>query len=265
MPISPKSSLLIRMTANGSELAKATGFVLEHSGARYLITNWHCLAGRDPYTLEYKHPSLAIPDHVTIWHNEDSLSPGMSWVEREETLLDADGRPLWLEHPTLRNRADIAAIRLSKVEGVDFFPYSLDKPGPPIMWGPSDPVAIIGFPFGKTAGGMCGIWVHGWVASEPDIDLDDLPRFLVDSRTRSGQSGSPVIAVRTGSVLHENGVMVQYFRPTETFLGVYSGRINEQSDLGYVWKLSAVRELIEGGIVADCSQWKPTTAPPQSK
>jgi hypothetical protein len=27
-------------------------------------------------------------------------------------------------------------------------------------------------------------------------------------------------------------------------LGVYSGRINEQSDLGMVWKLSAIRELV---------------------
>ncbi len=51
----------------------------------------------------------------------------MEWVEREETLLDADGRPVWLEHPTLRNRADIAAIRLSNVDGVEFFLYNIDN------------------------------------------------------------------------------------------------------------------------------------------
>jgi hypothetical protein len=181
----------------------------------------------------------------------------MDWIEREERLYDDEGRALWLEHPLLRNGADIAVLPLSNVEGIELFPYDLDKPGPPIRWGPSDPVAIIGFPFGKSAGGLCGIWVHGWVASEPDIDLDGLPRFLVDSRTRPGQSGSPVIAVRTGSVLHQNDVMVQYFSPPETFLGVYSGRINKESDLGYVWKLGAVRELVDKGVPADASQWKP--------
>jgi hypothetical protein len=48
---------------------------------------------------------------------------------------------------------------------------------------------------------------------------------------------------------------VQYYSPPETFLGVYSGRINEESDLGYVWKASALRELIEAGVRADPSKW----------
>jgi hypothetical protein len=34
------------------------------------------------------------------------------------------------------------------------------------------------------------------------------------------------------------------------FVGVYSGRINEQSDLGLVWKAAAVREIVEGGVRA---------------
>lgn len=29
------------------------------------------------------------------------------------------------------------------------------------------------------------------------------------------------------------------------FIGIYSGRINEQSDIGLVWKVSAIRELIQ--------------------
>ncbi len=29
------------------------------------------------------------------------------------------------------------------------------------------------------------------------------------------------------------------------FLGIYSGRINRESDLGIVWKVSAIAELIE--------------------
>jgi hypothetical protein len=31
-------------------------------------------------------------------------------------------------------------------------------------------------------------------------------------------------------------------------LGVYSGRINDQSDLGIVWKTSALKEILQNGV-----------------
>lgn len=34
--------------------------------------------------------------------------------------------------------------------------------------------------------------------------------------------------------------------PVEELLGVYSGRINEQSDLGIVWKPTVILQIIEG-------------------
>jgi len=64
----------------------------------------------------------------------------------------------------------------------------------PIAVGPRDGLSIVGFPFGLTAGGYFGVWVQGTVASEPGIDLNGLPLLLIDSRTRLGQSGWPVIA-----------------------------------------------------------------------
>jgi hypothetical protein len=36
----------------------------------------------------------------------------------------------------------------------------------------------------------------------------------------------------------------------EEFLGVYSGRINAESDLGIVWKAQVVREIIEAAKAA---------------
>lgn len=33
--------------------------------------------------------------------------------------------------------------------------------------------------------------------------------------------------------------------PVTKFQGIYSGRINDQSDLGMVWKASAVAQLVE--------------------
>jgi hypothetical protein len=38
---------------------------------------------------------------------------------------------------------------------------------------------------------------------------------------------------------------VAMFGPATKFLGIYSGRVNAESDLGIVWKASAIKELVE--------------------
>jgi hypothetical protein len=69
--------------------------------------------------------------------------------------------------------------------------------------------------------------------------------FLIDCRTRKGQSGSPVIRYRNGGgiIPHDNGAEV--VSPVSKLLGLYSGRINSDSDLGVVWKTWAIAELLE--------------------
>ena len=79
-----------------------------------------------------------------------------------------------------------------------------------------------------------------------DIDFRDLPVFLIDSRTRPGQAGSAVIAYRSGgSVAMTGGATAMFGGPASRFLGIYSGRINDQSDLGLVWKATALRDLVD--------------------
>jgi hypothetical protein len=114
------------------------------------------------------------------------------------------------------------------------------------VYGPSDLLSIIGFPFGITGGGALGIWVQGTVATEPSVDFDELPCLLVDSRTRPGQSGSPVIAYRPSGYQTEEGSTVMTGQAAERFVGVYSGRINQESDLGFVWKAQALLDILSG-------------------
>jgi hypothetical protein len=85
------------------------------------------------------------------------------------------------------------------------------------------------------------------VASETDMDYGDLPTFLIDCRARQGQSGSPVIVHRNPGASYSTVDAVHMVTGgsiTELF-GIYSGRINDQSDLGLVWKVSAIKELLE--------------------
>lgn len=230
-----------------SPLATGTGFCVEFSDKVFLITNRHNLSGRRPDTNEIVHPTLATPDAVTIAH--PAAGRLGTWVTRRERLLDDNGAPLWLEHPTYGRRVDVVALELSQLEGVQIYAHDPWADGPDLLNGVSVDVSVIGFPFGLTGGGAFGIWTRGTVATEPAVDFNDLPLFLIDSRTRPGQSGSPVLIYSAGGAVALNGGNTGVFAgPVEKFVGVYSGRVNAQSDLGFVWKASVVRELLERGV-----------------
>jgi len=234
---------LIPMSRN-HELAFATGFVVAHDGAHYLITNWHVAAGRNPEDGQPTASTSEIPDQLVVLHNV--AEEFGKWKHTTEDLYDDEGDPAWLEHPVHGRRVDVVAIPITQTEDVEFYPYDPANPGPAITMGPSDPISVIGFPFGITGGGAMGIWVQGTLASEPSVDWKDLPCFLIDGRTRGGQSGSPAILYRSGMYVTDDGSVVANAVPVWRFVGVYSGRIHSESDLGFIWKVQAIIEILEG-------------------
>jgi hypothetical protein len=122
----------------------------------------------------------------------------------------------------------------------------MNETGPEIRVAPSDYVSVVGFPFGLTGGGCLAIWATGFLATELDVDQFGMPIVLVDCRARQGQSGSAVIAHRNGGmVAMKNGDTSAFSGPVTKFIGIYSGRINTESDLGIVWKASAIKELLD--------------------
>jgi len=62
-----------------------------------------------------------------------------------------------------------------------------------------------------------------------------------------------VVYAPVGPAILGNGSLVEQTAPLARLLGVYSGRVNEQSDIGYVWKIAAIREILEGGVIGDTS------------
>ena len=202
--------------------------------------NRHIVTGRRQDTGQPLSPTAGIPNEIVVFHNRATLLG--QWVPRVEPLYRA-GAPLWIEHPSLGARADFVALPLININDVQFYPYTLGVGDPTILIAPAEIVSVVGFPFGISAGGCLAIWATGFVASEPAVDFNDLPVFLIDCRSRQGQSGSAVIAHRTGgAVATENSVVVGGGAMTR-FLGIYSGRINSESDLGFVWKAASLRQL----------------------
>ena len=248
-------SLFLEARVGNDSLAAATGFiVVRPDRSPLLITNWHVVTGRRPDTRQPLATSGEVPDVLTIQHNvRGDLG---RWVAKTERLYSESGEPLWLEHPVHGSYTDVVGLPLTDMDGVECYAYSYSGPSghdaaslpAPIKWGPSDFVNVIGFPFGWTGGGNLGIWVQGAVATEPDLDYGNLPRFLIDSRTREGQSGSPVVIYkRNGWVTLADGRPYLIHNPVTLLIGIYSGRLTRESDLGTVWKASIVTAIAEHG------------------
>lgn len=237
-------SLFIEMQFNGQPLATGTAFVVCGKTKPLLITNRHNVTGRNPHTNEPLSKSAGIPNQIVIIHNQKGRLG--EWVPRLEPILDDDGHPLWFEHPKLKSNADFVALPLTSLDDVEVYPYDVVTTGPNFNVGPADILSVVGFPFGLQAGGSLAVWATGFTASEPDVDFNNFPVFLIDCRSRQGQSGSAVIAHRAeGTAMMIDGSLGSFMNPVYKFLGIYSGRINNESDLGIVWKASAINELVQ--------------------
>ncbi len=226
------------MSKNGKSLGTATGFIVERDANRYLVTNRHVVRGEQPNALPKLPTELTVMQHVAGHLGQ--------WTPRTERLYD-NGQPRWYEHPVQPLDIDIAVLPLSNDAGIDVYGYDPWDNNRMLSAQLSEPLNIIGFPFGITSGGALGIWVRGFIATGIALDWNGFPRFLVDSRTRSGQSGSPVIAYSpAGAATHvATGGLATLDHDLEEFFGVYSGRINDRSDLGIVWKKQLICDIAD--------------------
>lgn len=220
-------------------LGSGTGFVVDGKSGPLLITNRHNVTGRDNMT--DKQMWRATPDRLEILHFSAELGEPVRWTTKKEMLYTDPtlGESRWLEHP-LGPKVDVVAVPLRDVEGIKPIPHVVPTNDFDDLL-PSHLVRVIGFPFGLQPGmGALAVWSTGFVATEPTMPWKGLPVFLIDCRARPGQSGSPVVVWELG----RSGAKGLRAGLTQAFLGVYSGRINADSDLGIVWKASVVRELV---------------------
>lgn len=240
-----------------------TGFFYRVDGQDFLVTARHIFSARTWRENKWREDHQLAPNYIRIGvrgktadgvFNADSL-PVYDIVL---PLLDDDENPLWLEHPTRRQHVDVAALPLAGLINTDSFHYLPIEPEPPLkeprFWVTQD-VFVVGYPLGLGHGYLWPLWIRGTVASEPALYFtfkeDEYPLFLVDARTRSGQSGSPVFLMRR----HFAQDSRDHELPRSRFVGVYSGRANDEAatpsnplpaDLGFVWHAGEVDRICKG-------------------
>ena len=237
-------SRYIRMYFGETLLAHGTCFFVMSEDGPVLVTNRHNFTGRDNLTGKVLHRTGGIPNHAVVTMH------GPYEVHYHIDLVD-HGNPeshAWTEHPTLGAGADIVALPVREMTNIVGEINSVSLENDWHRWDVGSELHVIGYPYGQI-GGPFPIWSKGFIASEPDFDISGLPVFLVDCRSRPGQSGSPVFAhFRAGAVVEHKGQEYQAKEPINYFVGVYSGRLRSDSDLGLVWKRKSVEELVNHAI-----------------
>lgn len=237
-------SLLLQMRFSGQPISTGTGFVVISSKGPLLITNRHNVTGRRQDNNKPLSSNGGIPDEVVVFHNVKGKLG--SWRRKIEPLYSdpENEEKRWVEHPVLGAKADLVALPLTQLDGVELYPYDPVNPGVDMFVGPTETVSVIGFPYGIATGSLFAVWATGFIASEPGVDYRGLPIQLIDCRSRPSQSGSPVLAYRSGGTIAiANGNSATFSHPVSKLVGVYGGRINAESDIGIVWKTSAILEL----------------------
>ncbi|MEW5844325.1 MAG: serine protease [Bacteroidota bacterium] len=246
-----QTSYYVECLFDNLTISTGTCFFFKERDDYFLITNWHIVTGKNPQNKTCLRKDGAIPNKikVKIFKNSEYIE----WTDLIINLQDDNFNDLWLEHSIYKEKVDVVALKVQiptdkLIFDIEQFiePYNENT-----FAEIRDDVFIIGFPFGIKGGGEFPLWKRASIASEPDIDIDDLPKLFVDTASRPGMSGSPVIYKERRSVMIGNSspkTATKFSRYFMQFIGVYSGRIGAENELkaqlGIVWKSSVIKEII---------------------
>lgn len=243
-------SLFIEMYFGEQLLSTGTAILgaVDKNSRCALITNRHNVTGRHQETGECLSKTLGTPDSIVIYFHRSEPNVG-EWLKIKLPLYRDDGTPYWIEHPKLGASADVVALNIKWGSDVLCLPYYIEEDTDRIKMivNPAETLSVIGFPFGVSTTGKLPVWVTGFLAQELSLVTAENPVFLIDCRSRQGQSGFPVIAYRVSNYRIINGDKVTTRISPQIaweFLGIYSGRINPESDLGRVWHVSILKDLL---------------------
>lgn len=222
----------LKLMAGGVELSSATGYFYSRGGEAWLISNWHVFAGRDPRTGQPRNDMGAIPNAVVAWFPReiDQRTGHYEW-DAVTLPLVADDNALWYQHAVLGQGVDVAALRLgSDPRWLALTLNSQRDFYDPLTVNMGEEVFVLGFPLGIEPVGKFALWKRASIATFPTAEIFGKPAFLIDTATREGMSGSPVIFPEKQIYAMDYGGM-RIGNGRYKIIGTYSGRFEAKDEL----------------------------------
>lgn len=272
-PAGPDADTQTGQDCNG--MSDGSAFIYRLEGKDQLVTARHNVTGRHWQTNNFLSDRFTVnPSHLRVMFfanspEEWALSPLADNPRSAQAqvllklylipLIGEDWEPIWKQHPQLGGDMDVAVVPFNAPADAVIKSWETTGPrtGPEeAAWpqlSPGQDVFIIGYPYKLSVGPLLPLWIRGTVASDPPFGYQaagkSYPLWLIDARTREGNSGAPVMRYRPpGSfVMRNNGAMARTIGSDSDLLGVYSGRTSKESDLGFVWRIDEVDEICRNG------------------
>lgn len=266
-PISRCTTPIEHMANDGtkSRVGHATGFFWSRGENVFLITNWHVVSGRNPFTLEVISERGYIPERIAFHGQLAKIENENIRFTRPEWILHFnDGMKDLLSKPPMPHGivTDIFAIPIEKriitrnkefeMPGgriVNISPIMNDQSFEKIQTMSGDDCFVVGYPLSNYEGLMYPIWRSGSIASETLLGLGEVPAFLVDATATPAMSGSPVLRKCNSFVVqNQDRGFIEQISHYE-MIGVYAGRLSskdlERTNLGYVWYKTLIDDVID--------------------
>ncbi|MEC2054220.1 trypsin-like peptidase domain-containing protein (plasmid) [Peribacillus psychrosaccharolyticus] len=243
------ASYFIEMKFNEQKISSGTCFFYREENRDYLVTNRHNVTGRHNETGDLLSKRGSIPNILSIRLVIDSDGPN-EWAFHDIPLIDEEDNPLWIEHPNYGKKVDVVILPIKLPDHLIYYPINiLEEPlNENTKARVGQDVFILGYPFEISSGGL-PIWKRASMASEPEFDIDNLPKMYVDTASRSGMSGSPVVIKERRPVTIMSKKEGEFSRCYTKLIGIYSGRIGAKDELeaqlGIVWKSDLIPEIIK--------------------
>lgn len=244
------STVPLEMFFGETFLSLGTGFFWRFKEEIFLITNWHNVSGKNPTTGKHLSPTLAEPDRLRVWWNVRNQLGNKAAVEH--TIRDHDGTPLWLVHPQHRRAVDVVALPIVVPANADPYPINEMEQDDLLIQVGMD-VFVLGYPFGIGPAGL-PVWKRGSIAVEPQVaEAAGASPIFIDTASRPGMSGSPVIRRSWGIAQLATGDTSMGITTATKFIGIYSGRIEAadplDAQLGMMWPAKLINEIVSGQLV----------------
>lgn len=248
-----------------SVMSTATGFFWKHGDDAFLVTNWHVISGRHPFTGEVMSPQLYVPNQFSFYIPRIEVKGDKVAISRRRIEVTLGSKVCEiLEKPPLVNgkSVDLWAMRLppgmalqkdpkrTGFLGAELVTSLINEAGEQrIHTQAGDDCFLLGYPLRNYGGVMFPIWKKGSIASETSLGVDDRPMFLIDAATTSGMSGSPIIRRATMFTADNKDIGALQEMHAYEFIGVYAGRLQnkdlETTNVGYGWYRSLIPAVVQ--------------------
>ena len=236
----------------------------------FLATNYHVVTGNEPMS-----PARPQGDRLQFYFHASRADPS-NYFPVNIPLYTKTGEPIWIQSQQFPE-ADVVLVPIVSAlyDGRgELTAFSEVHTLVDMKMRPASEAVLLGYPYGFfDTRNFLPVWKTGHLATEPSVDFQGQPVFLVDVSAFPGMSGAPVVGVSNGVYESESGGMMTGVQ--KRLLGIFSAmrmvkpRITvdasgaqidtgapspgDSLQLGYVWKAQLIADIARG---FDRAEWE---------